>query len=76
MGRSFSCALYGFVGVGWHCGPCHGYLASRIPSRVVTLLVFLRELILSPVSVPVASAVAVQQDGAQGLFLALALTIP
>ena len=67
-GGSFSCALYGFVGISWSCGPCLGQLASRIPSRVVTLMVFLHELILYPVYVPVASAVAAGQVGAQDLL--------
>ena len=35
---------------------------------MVTLLVFLRVLVLSPESVPVASVVAALQDGAQGLL--------
>ena len=35
---------------------------------MITLLVFLRVLVLSPVSVPVVSAVAAQQVGAQGLL--------
>ena len=35
---------------------------------MVTLLVFLHELVLYPVSVPVAPALAAQQDGAQDLL--------
>ena len=70
-GRSFSCALYGFVGVGWRCGPYLGYLASRITSRVVIFIVFLRELVRYPVCVHGASAVAAQQEDAQDLLDAL-----
>ena len=35
---------------------------------MITLLVFLRMLVLSPVSIPVVSVVAAQQVGAQGLL--------
>ena len=59
-GHSVSCAFFGFVCVGWRCGPCLGSLASR----AVTLL-------LCPVSAPVTSAVAARQYDAQDLLDAL-----
>ena len=70
-GRSFSCASFGFVSVVWRCGPRLGCLASRVASREVPLLVFMRELVLCPVFISVASAVATPLDNAQDLVDAL-----
>ena len=70
-GLSFACAIFDFVGVGFRCGPCLGCLTSRIPSGGVPLKVFMRVLVLYPVSVPVASAVAARQDNARVLLVAL-----
>ena len=46
-------------------------LASRIASREVPLLGFMREFVLCPVFIPVASALVAQQDTAQDLVVAL-----
>ena len=70
-GLSFACAIFDFVGVGCCCGPCLGCLTSRIPSGEVPLRVFMSVLVLYPVSVPVASAVAARQDNARFLLIAL-----
>ena len=66
-GRSFSCACFGFVSVIWRCG-C---LASRVASREVPLLVFMREFVLCPVFNPIASAVAERLGTAQDFVDAL-----
>ena len=51
--------------------PCLCWLASRIASREVPLIVFMSELVLCPVFIPVASALVAQQDTAQVLVVAL-----
>ena len=47
------------------------WLASRIASCEVPLLVFMRELVLCPVFIPVASALVAQQDTARNLVVVL-----
>ena len=46
-------------------------LASRIASHEVPLLLFMRELILCPVFIPVASGLFAQRDTAQDLVVTL-----
>ena len=70
-GRSFFCAIYGFVSVAWCCDPALCCLASRFASREVPLLGFYACVGYLSCVFPVASALVALPVPAQVLVVAL-----